>query len=142
MIIYFDENIPKHLADGFQILQKPEGFRNGFPIEVRYIPTYFGRGAKDEDWIPEIGKQKACVITRDLNINRRKHEVALYSENKVGIFFIKGVSKKAGLSVWQTVEILAKHWGEIAKAVHEDKKPFAYEVTYRKIKRLDIPQKK
>lgn len=136
MIIYLDENIPKHLAEGFQILQKPEGLKSGFPVEVRYIPTSFGRGVKDRDWIPELGKQKACVITQDININRRKHEIALYKENKLGIFFIKGPTKKAGLSVWQMVEILAKHWNTITKAVHEDDKPFAYEVSYRRVKRL------
>lgn len=136
MIIYLDENIPKHLAEGFEILQKPEGFKSGYPVEVRYIPTSFGRGAKDCDWIPELGKQKACVITQDIHINRRKHEVALYNENKVGIFFIRAASKKAGLSVWQMVEILAKHWNTITKAVHEDEKPFAYQVSYREIKRL------
>ena len=73
MIIYLDENMPRHLAEGFHILQYPEGLKTQKPIEVRYIPTAFGRGAKDEEWIPMAGEEKACVITQDLNINRRKH---------------------------------------------------------------------
>lgn len=44
MKIYFDENLPKHLADGFQVLQQPEGLKTGRQIEIKYIPDTFGRG--------------------------------------------------------------------------------------------------
>jgi|SRR5690625_642419 len=136
MIIYMDENIPKHLAEGFHILQNPEGIKSGYPLKVKYIPTDFGKGALDKDWIPKLGELKACVITRDLNINRRKHEIELYKKSEIGVFFLKGASKKAGLSVWEMVKILSKHWNDISKAVHENNRPFAYEVTYRKLKRI------
>lgn len=136
MIIYMDENMPKHLAKGFDILQNPEGLKSGHLVKVKNIPTDFGRGALDKDWIPKLGKIKACVITRDLNINRRKHEIELYKKSGIGVFFLKGASKKAGLSVWEMVKILAKHWNTIAKSVHQDNRPFAYEVAYRRVKRI------
>ena len=126
MIIYLDENLPRHLAEGFHKLQFPEGFKTGYRIEVKYIPTVFGAGAKDVEWIPEIGKEKACVITQDLNINRRKHELELFHKHKIGMFFLRGPSKKQGLSIWQMVEALSKNWPEIAEKVHKDKRPFAY----------------
>lgn len=137
MIIYLDENLPRHLAEGFHTLQFPEGFKTGHRIEVKYIPTAFGAGAKDVDWIPEIGKEKACVITQDLNINRRKHELELFSKHKIGMFFLRGPSKKQGLSIWQMVEALAKNWPEIAEKAHKDKKPFAYTFGLKgKLKRI------
>lgn len=49
-----DENIPPHLASGFQVLQAPEGLKTGFPIKVRYIPIEFGKGANDDVWIQRL----------------------------------------------------------------------------------------
>ncbi|HET8886063.1 MAG TPA: hypothetical protein VFM70_06895 [Salinimicrobium sp.] len=126
MIIYLDENMPRHLAEGFHTLQYPEGFKTEHLIEIKYIPTIYGAGAKDVDWIPEVGKEGACVITQDININRRKHELELYRKNNIGMFFLRGPNKKKGLSIWQMVEAMAKNWTEISQKSYQDKKPFAY----------------
>jgi hypothetical protein len=137
MIIYMDENLPPHLAEGFQVLQAPEGMRNNRPLEVRYIPTAFYRGVPDEEWIPLVGKENGCVLTRDININRQKHELELYRKHKLGLFFLRGASKKQGMSVWEMVRTLAKHWEDISRIVYEEERPFAYQVTLgRKLKRL------
>jgi len=108
MIIFTDENIPPHLAPGFQLIQGPESLKTGIPLEVIHLPDYFGYGTKDKDWIPEMGKLKACVITRDVHLNRRKHEIILLREHNLGIFFLMAKTKKSGLSVWQMVEMLAR----------------------------------
>lgn len=126
MIIYLDENMPRHLSEGFHTLQYPEGFKTKQLIEVRYIPSIYGAGAKDVDWIPKVGKEKACVITQDISINRRKHELELYRKHKIGMFFLRGPSKKQGLSIWQMVEALARNWPEIAEKTYNGKRPFAY----------------
>ncbi|MEO7082459.1 MAG: hypothetical protein ABIY71_13070 [Flavobacteriales bacterium] len=127
MIVYLDENFPPHLAKGFQILQQPEGLRTGTPMEVRYIPSTFSHGIEDLDWIPKLGEEKACVITKDLNIGRRKQELEMYQACGLGVFFLKGHSRKQPLNTWETVQALAKHWTEIAKIVHEESRPFGYE---------------
>ncbi|MDQ3534810.1 MAG: hypothetical protein M3421_04205 [Bacteroidota bacterium] len=137
MIIYLDENLPKHLAQGFHILQYPEGKKTGFEIEVKYIPDVFTKGAKDEDWIPKAGSQKACIITQDRNIHKRKHELELYRKYKLGFFFLKGKNKKQGLNVWQMVESLAKNWPAIIEKAQTDTRPFAYEISIKgKLKKL------
>lgn len=130
MIIDMDENMPPHLAEGFQVLQAPEGLRNNRPIEVRYIPTTFYRSVPDEEWIPLVGKENGCVLTRDININRRKHELELYRKHKLGLFFLRGASKKQGMSVWEMVRTLAKHWEDISRIVYEEERPFAYQVRW------------
>lgn len=127
MIIYFDENMPPHLARGFNILQFPEGFKSKRNIEVIFLPDKFKEGAKDIDWIPSVGKENSCVITQDININRRKHELELYRKHSVGMFFMRGKSKKQGMSVWEMVQTLAKHWDEITRIAISEKRPFAYE---------------
>lgn len=127
MIIFLDENLPPHLAKGFQELQKVESLKTGIPIEVKTIKEHFGKGCKDIDWISQVGEMKACVITQDININRRKHENELYHKHKVGMFYMRGKSKKAKMSVWEMVETLAKHWDELVHISVKDKKPFSYE---------------
>lgn len=137
MIIYMDENMPRHLAEGFQILQLPEGLKTGRKIDVKYLPDEVGHGAKDVIWIPQVGSVKACVITQDINIQRRKHELELYRRHDIGMFFLRGSSKKQGMSIWQMVESLAKNWSGICQIVYEKKGPFAYQITpNRKIKKL------
>ncbi len=98
MTVFVDENIPEHVAEGFNILQIPEGLKSGYPIVVKCIPTVFGRGAKDVEWIPTLGKE-ACVITQDVSIGRRKHEQELYRKHGIGMFYLRGSSRKQGLSV-------------------------------------------
>lgn len=126
MIIYFDENMPKHLAHGFNTIQFPEGLKTGYEITVKYLPEVFNYGAEDKEWIPKVGKERSCVITQDINITRRKDELELFQKNGVGMFFLRGPSKKQGLSVWQMVQALAKNWDDICRIASEEKRPFGY----------------
>ena len=139
MIIFTDENMPPHLAPGFNILQQPESPKLGIPIEVVHCSDYSEYGEKDEDWIPKIGGLDACIITQDINITRRKHELALMKKHKVGIFFLKGKNKKSGMSVWEMVETLAKSWPLITQIAISENKPFGYEVLYKgKVKKVNL----
>ncbi len=126
MIIYFDENMPRHLAHGFNTIQSPEGLKTGHNIIVKFLPEAFNYGANDKEWIPKVGKERSCVITQDINISRRKDELELYQKNGVGMFFLRGPSKKQGLSVWEMVQALSKNWDDIARIASEEKRPFAY----------------
>lgn len=131
MIIYLDENLPKHLAEGFHTLQYPESLKTGYDIYVKYLPTEFDYGVKDPVWIPKLGREEACIITQDININRRKHELELYQSHGLGIFFLKGISKKKGLSIWQMVEAMAKNWPQICEASISKERPFAYQFSLK-----------
>jgi hypothetical protein len=128
MTIYFDENIPKHLAEGFALIQKFEGLKANMNVEVKYIPTAFNKGIKDPDWLRQIEKNKSYVITQDVHLNRRKQEIELYRKQGIGLFLLRGKSKKQGMSVWEMVEALAKQWPEILEIIRSKKPPFAYEV--------------
>lgn len=137
MIIYFDENMPPHLASGFETIQAPEGLKNRSNITVKFLPESFEYGVKDKDWIPEVGKEGSCVITQDINISRRKNELELYQKHGVGIFFLRGPSKKQGLSVWEMVQALSRNWPEICRIATKEKRPFGYIFTLKgKIKSI------
>lgn len=139
MIIFTDENIPPYLAKGFDILQKAESLKSGVLIEVKHWPDYSAYSEKDEDWIPKVTDLNACMLTQDINISRRKHELDLFKKNNLGIFFLRGKSKKSGLSVWEMVELLAKTWPEITRIALNEKRPFGYEIKVGgKIKKVSI----
>ena len=79
--IFIDENLPPQIARGLHILQQPQSIREGLQVEVISIKDYFGEGAKDEEWIPEVGKLKGIVITQDYRIQSLKHQRELYKEH-------------------------------------------------------------
>lgn len=137
MIIYLDENMPKHLAQGFHTIQFPEGIKTGKKIDVQFLPDRFNYGTKDNKWIPQVGKEGSCVITQDINITRRKDELELYQKYGVGMFILRGQTKKKGLSIWEMNQALSINWTEICRIATEEKRPFGYIFTLKgKMKKL------
>ena len=128
MIIYIDENMPHQLAEGLDILQQPQNLKTGKEILVRSISKTFGRGAKDEEWIPLAGEQAACVITQDVNIQRTRLQKELFEQHGLGMIFLHAPSKN-GFSYWQLVQLVIKHWEKISQFALKDQRPFAYRCT-------------
>jgi hypothetical protein len=120
MKIFIDENLSPFLAKGLHILEQP--MADGF--EVLSIKEVFGKGIKDEDWIPEVGRLKGVVITQDKNIHRTKPQRDLFEQHGVGVFFISPPKGK-GYTYWQMVELLINHWREI-KEKCSTKRPFSF----------------
>lgn len=131
--IYIDENFSPYLAEGFDVFQKHLNSNERMQFEVLSIKKEFGKGAKDEDWIPKVGKESGIVITQDLHIHTTRHQNELYKKHGLGVFFFKPPS--TGYSFWEMVEKLVKYWPEIKKKGVE-KKPFAYRITPKKIEKL------
>lgn len=132
MIVYVDENMAPVLSEGFNLLQKPLNFKQKLkdPIEVKSIKTEFGEGAKDEDWIPKVGPQKACVITQDYNIQRLRQQRELCEQHGLGMFYFRPPSK-GGFGYWDMVKLLVKHWPEIMKTADKKTRPFSFKITAR-----------
>ncbi|WP_417889155.1 hypothetical protein [Xanthomarina gelatinilytica] len=129
MTVYLDENMPKHLAEGFNIIQNPENLKHGRQaITVKFLPDVYGFGTDDIDWIPLVGKEGAFVITQDIHITKRKDEIEAYQKCGVGLFLLKGTSKKSTLSVWEMTQALAKNWEAMVKVMLTEKPPFAYQI--------------
>jgi PIN like domain len=123
MKIFIDEYLSPFLARGIHILETH--LDDGF--EVLSIKDVFGRddgkGVKDEEWIPQVGKVGGVVITQDKNIHRKKLQKDLFQKHGIGMFFIS--PPKKGYTYWQMVEILIKEWKDI-KEKCSTKKPFSF----------------
>ena len=137
MVIYIDENLPPQLAEGLNKLQEPLNRRNQTDYKIKSISAEFGKGVKDEVWIPKAGQEKAIAITRDFKIQTTRHQKALCEEYGLGIFFLSGVN--AGLSYWQIVRTLIDKWEEILKTISHNTPPYSYRFTGRgkKFEKLD-----
>ena len=127
--IYFDENMSPYIAEGLNILEQPnnEGF------EVKSISKVFGSGVKDNEWIPEVGRENGIVITQDFNIHRTKCLKELYINSGIGVFFFSPPSK-TGYKYWEMVQQIIRRWDEMKKYSKKDVKPFAYRCTSRSSK--------
>lgn len=97
-------------------------------MDVKYLPSAFEKGMKDPDWIAKVEKGKTFVITQDVHLNRRKQEIELYRQQGIGLFFLRGTSKKQGMTVWEMVQALSKQWPFIIETISSIKPPFAYEI--------------
>ncbi|TVQ09163.1 MAG: hypothetical protein EA364_14540 [Balneolaceae bacterium] len=135
MIIYVDENIPPVFAEGFQILQHPLLLKMNMSetVEVKSISNEFGRGAKDEDWIPKLGGTNACVITQDYDLRRIHHQRVLCEEHKLSMIYLRPPSKN-GFSYWAMVELLVKHWPELLRIIDRHERPFSFKIMSRSSK--------
>jgi len=130
--VYFDENMPPHLARGFQTIQNVENLkRKNRSIDVKLLKDDFGTGSKDLEWIPELKGTNSFIVTRDIHLDKRKDEIAAYHDAGIGLFFIRGASKKANLTVWEMLLILSRQWEEMIKIMRKRKTPFSYCVTYK-----------
>ena len=128
--IFIDENLPPQLARGLHILQEPQNEKDAIKIEVISIKDFFGQGAKDVDWIPQIGKMRGVVITQDYRIQSTRHERELYKDNHVGVLFFTPPSK-TGFGYWEMVRQIVKRWDEIKRIVRKNKPPFAFRCSAR-----------
>ncbi|WP_291098553.1 MULTISPECIES: hypothetical protein [unclassified Flavobacterium] len=131
--IYIDENFSHYLANGLDVFQQHLNSKEKLQIQVLSIKEVFGKGVKDEVWIPLVGKEKGIVITQDLRIQTTRHQNELYKKHGLGVFFFKPPS--TGFSFWEMVEHLIKRWPEIKKKATDDR-PFAFRITPNKIERL------
>lgn len=131
MKIYFDENTFPQLSYGIRELQAPLNKGDAELIEVLFLADVFGKGVKDEVWIPVLGQEGSVIITHDLNIHRTRSQRELFIEYGLGAFFFSPPSKK-GFGYWDFVQQVIKRWEEIRKlSSDKGKRPFAYRYTIR-----------
>lgn len=132
--IYLDENIPKSLADGLRALDQPNN-STGQKCAVVYLTDQFGRGIKDDEWIPLLGKEQAVMVTQDHNIHRTDSERELYQKHGLGLIVVRLPSKK-GMPYWDLVQQLVRNWMAIRQVALTKRPPFIYECTAKGVKQL------
>ena len=120
--IYLDENLSEYVANALNELNK--GYFSA--ITVYSTKVKFGKGAKDETIIPEIGKDMGVLITQDINIYTTIAQYQLCKKHNLAIFFLK--MSKHSKRHWDIVKALINNWEEIIHTIANEKRPFAFRV--------------
>ncbi len=131
MRIYFDENFSPHLVAGMQAIQ--DGRRSEGVI-VESVEKEFGRGAKDEDWIPAVASRHGITLTQDLNIHRLRAQWELCRANKIGVFFFKPPKKAKAWGYWDIAQLVVRHWAQIKFEATNRERPFGFVIEMNKSK--------
>ncbi|MEO8067584.1 MAG: hypothetical protein ABI599_07830 [Flavobacteriales bacterium] len=123
MLIYFDENLSEHLADGMHHLTLVH-LKGVEIISAKRDP---GKHTPDDDLLKYIAKKDAVFITKDINIHRDRMMAQMCKELGIAMFFLK-LPQNEG-KYWDIVRAVIKHWEEMVTIMNTKKRPFAYEVT-------------
>lgn len=122
--IYIDATRAPQLARAMDVIQSHLNENEKKAIEVLSIIDVFKEGAKDEEWIPIVGKEGGVVITEDRRIQTSRHQRELYIKHGVGIIFLK--KSKSGMTFWQMFVHLVDWWEDIKQIARNNKPPFSY----------------
>ena len=125
MKLFFDENFSPFLARGFACFQDGRKSEN---IEVIHVVDQFGKGTKDEVWIPKIAQMHGAAITQDYNIHRTRQLAELCRSHKLGIFFFRP-PKKTSLKYWELVSWVMNSWHGIKQIAVTETPPYVFLVT-------------
>lgn len=106
MTIYIDENISPHLARALDVLEQREHISKR--CSVKCIQDNFSKGYKDNVLIPAMGDQEAVWITKDKDLLRRRAELKLILDFKIGIFILSPYWSK--IKYWEQVIMLISVW--------------------------------
>src|SRR5258708_39547558 len=80
LVFFVDKCLGRHIV--------PDALRGaGLKIEVHH--DHFEQDASDTHWIPEVGKRKWCILTKDREITKHYLEVAALLKAGVPSFVLR-----------------------------------------------------
>lgn len=92
---------------------------------VRVHDDYFPPNAKDEDWLPRVGREGWVVLTKDHRIRYRNLERAALMNAGVGAFILTS----GDLSGEEMAKIFVKALPAVSRFLTKHRKPFIARLT-------------
>lgn len=120
----FDAHMPPGLVEALTVLGE----------SAEHVNSIFAPATPDETWIRYAGERGWCVITRDVNITRKPHELAALREGGVGAFFL--LPGKRSPNLCTVIQTIIRHWPEIKRVARAERRPFQFQVGERGVRRL------
>lgn len=124
MDFYFDEQLPKIVAEALNVLESREGVNRVLSTE-----TEFGKGVKDVELYKKLKDVNGVLVTHDLKMITRKNEFALIKECGVSVFIL---SLPSGANFELQYQTIIAKWAEIKKLYRrKSSMPFVCRVKMR-----------
>ena len=118
MILFFDRSVGIHIPIALRDHLTPPS------LQVEYHDDIFEPGAKDDTWLPEVGKREWIVIGQDHHYHLRSPEIEAIIEYRVGAFYLWG----AEATRWESMRCFAKAYDKILHRAVSTPKPFVYRI--------------
>jgi len=112
MDYYFDEQLPKIVANALDVLESHEGINRVFSTEV-----VIGKGVKDVDLFKELKVLNGILVTHDLKMTTRKNEFSLIKELGITVFII---SLPSGANFELQYQTIIGIWPKIKKILKKN----------------------
>jgi len=131
MIEYlFDENLSHSYADSLNVLEKSRG-----DYIVQSTKRALHASASDEEIVNYATTKNHTVIilAQDRDFRKRNLYTLIMKSRNVGLFLI---NFPKGYKFWDQVQFIYKQWIGIRDIANNEKPPFSYKVSYRKIEKL------
>lgn len=124
MDFYFDEQLPKVIAEALNVLESREGENRVLSTEVE-----FGKGIKDVELFEKLKNVNGILVTHDLKMTTRKNEFALIRELGITVFIL---SLPKGANFQLQYQTIIARWEEI-KRLHKKNRsdPFVCRIKMR-----------
>src|SRR5258708_469561 len=118
MDFYFDEKLPKIVANALNVLESHEGVNHVLSTEIE-----FGKGIQDADLFKKLKSVNGILVTHDLKMRTRKNEFSLIKGLGISVFMI---SLPSGADFELQYQTIISIWPEIKKIFKQQKpSPFA-----------------
>ena len=114
MKFFVDNNLSVHLAHGLK----------EFGEDVTHLQDLFPEDAKDEEWLPYVGREGFFLVTRDENIRRKPEELRALKAAEFSAFFLGGKN----LSRCKLIQQVVRSWPQIKKTAEKKRRPFAFRI--------------
>jgi hypothetical protein len=116
MDFYFDEQLPKIVAESLNVLERHLAVNNVYSTEMK-----FGKGIPDLELFPLLKEVNGILITNDLRMMTRREEFSLLKNLGVTAFMI---SLPSGARFEIKYQTLVARWEEIKLVARKNKMPF------------------
>jgi hypothetical protein len=120
MKFYFDEQLPKKVANALDILEQHDNEHRVFSTEIE-----FGKGVKDIPLYHKLHEAGGILITHDLKMITRIAEFTAIKDLGITVFFINLPSGVNFTLIYQT---LFEKWEEIKEIAKRQKHPFVCKI--------------
>ena len=116
-ILFFDRDVGVTLPHVLGILK--------LPTRVEFHQEHFAIDARDDDWMPGVGRSGWVLIGHDSRHHREESELSAIKQHRIGCFYLWG----AEASRWEKVRCFLRAYENILEAVARTPRPFIYRVT-------------
>lgn len=120
----FDANLPSGLAEALRVLGE----------SAVHVNDIFAPGTPDETWIQHAGERDWCIISRDVNITRKHHELAALRKFRVGAFFL--LPGKRSPDLCAIIQTVIRRWPDLKRLARTEQRPFQYQIGPRGVLRM------